>query len=455
MKTFFGTRKERVNSIADRDNTLTEPYLATTEQDMAPVILHPPHISLESPITHPSTATKPLGTSTTPLGTVATQWNVALVRTPGMGDAAWNAQLAEKLTPLLSEQLRLQPHQRHFTFRVSPLHEVHFTLASGKPTPEKPGAFTFVSESKPTRPLQSSSQKSGSPLQKRSGSSTGDDLPPLMEIALPNEDIYREGQRLVGLEAIREELLLHMACQWDGALQEWARKTGQPLPADLEESLTQSFAMILLYGDPGTGKSALARVVSDAYCRLHGIAGSILTLTTQVRGNGLVGNFAGNIWGAADQLRQLPSEGLRVLTIEEAEGVSVRRSVEQAHQEEKAATDSLLQVSDELKGESRLIVFLTTNQPDEIDPALRRRCIAEFGFGRPSPAARRVLLMRQLPAFDEAQISTLVEETEGMTPVDMRSSLRGAYLTALSKTEALSFEAVCAVLSSRHRTQSV
>ncbi|MBB6053865.1 AAA family ATPase [Armatimonas rosea] len=280
-------------------------------------------------------------------------------------------------------------------------------------------------------------------------------MPPLAETLLPHEGIQRDGQRLVGLDPIVEELLLQMACQWDGALQDWSEQTQQPVPEDLEDSLTNGVALVLLHGDPGTGKSASARFVSDYYCRIKGITGSILTLTTQARGNGLVGDFAGNIWRAFDQLRALPEGSLKVMIVDEVEGMAVRRSEQQAHHEEKAATDSFLQVADELAGESRMIIFLTTNQPDEIDPALRRRCIAEFGFGRPGPDARRVLLARQLPAFSEAQLDALVTVSEGMTPVDIRAALRGCYMAAVSKMEPLAFEVVQEVLSQRHRTQAV
>ena len=273
-------------------------------------------------------------------------------------------------------------------------------------------------------------------------------------LRLPDREASQLGARLVGLDEIKQDLLLRWACQWDNGLDAWSAQAGCAVPPALAACLGQSHALSIFAGDPGTGKTALARAVASEYCERLGIGGTLVSLTTEVRGEGLVGEFSQRLRAGFEQLRTLPESGLRVLLIDEADAVAIRRSEGQSHQEDRAATATVLQMLDALVGQRRLAILMTTNLASNIDAAIRRRAHL-IAFPRPDRDARMRLLSPWLPDALRGDLEQAADAADGMTPADIEQTLLQAWLAAISRNAALTTADAVATLCSAARTEAV
>jgi hypothetical protein len=272
---------------------------------------------------------------------------------------------------------------------------------------------------------------------------------------LPSESIATIGRRLVGLEGTQNEVIWYLCCYFDRQIEAWAEKTGQSIPVFLQETFHASVPLFIFNGDPGTGKSVLSRVIADTYCRHLCIPGSVLTVGTETRGNGLVGSFSKEVRRAFDELASLPTDGLRVLIIEEADAIVMRRSEVAGHQEDRAATSTILQCLDSLPDGNRFLIILTTNRIDAIDPALQRRCTQIYTFPRPNPEARKALLTTWLSDLPDGQMLPLISASDGMTPRDLERCLQSSYISAIQQGREVALKEVEERLTKTPRTQTV
>ena len=292
-------------------------------------------------------------------------WEIA-VRTENGGDVAWRERLLSQVRAALEKKLRDDPQAQELTWRT-PLGSVE-VRPRGERRAGAPLRLAFASAGRDlVLPRPGAARGAGD----EHDDALPDDALPVLR--LPDEQTTLLGQRLVGLEAAERGLLLQWGCRWDGALESWKRQTGTPVPPALQEQMQTGHALWLFHGDPGVGKSALARAAADAYCRRLGIAGTVLWLTTQARGEGLVGDFSRRLRAAFRQLAALPTDELKLLVVDEADALAMRRSEAQSHQEDKAATSTLIQALDETAGVRRLAVVLTTNSLASVDAAVQRR----------------------------------------------------------------------------------
>lgn len=271
--------------------------------------------------------------------------------------------------------------------------------------------------------------------------------------SIPDPSLTRK--RLVGLDSIRDEVLLTLSCRYGNYLENWSLTHGTTLPTILCDNLEQKVPLFLFSGDPGVGKSVLAQVIANTYCTEADLDGYVVMVGTEVRGNGLVGDFSTRIREAFNALKALPSTGLRCLILDEADTLAMRRSEQQAHQEDRAATNTLLQCLDELESENNVLVILTTNRLDAIDPALRRRCIEEFIFPRPDMDARAALIQVWVPHIASELLVQAVQISEGLTPADIERAIGRAYRQALKTGSALNDETLLTALRRQGATQSV
>ena len=139
---------------------------------------------------------------------------------------------------------------------------------------------------------------------------------------------------------------------------------------------------ILLWGEPGNGKTCIARAVATSL----GLSANGVDLSSVVDSHpGETANRLGQILGAADVGS--------VLVLDEIDAIASKRSdYDSACGKEQAAIVSALLTLFDRSFDG--IVIATTNMPDELDPALRRRFDMEMEIGGPDEnSARRLAEM--------------------------------------------------------------
>src|ERR1019366_6118735 len=129
--------------------------------------------------------------------------------------------------------------------------------------------------------------------------------------------------------------------------------------------------------------------------RVTGREGRLLKLSTRVRGTGHVGQMSHLINEAfAAVEREAGKRRLAFLIIDEADSLAASREGQRSHHEDKVAVNPLIQkIDDARRLGGRLLVFLSTNRPGTLDPALVRRAGLRERFERPDDAQRREVLI--------------------------------------------------------------
>jgi AAA+ superfamily predicted ATPase len=196
--------------------------------------------------------------------------------------------------------------------------------------------------------------------------------------------------------------------------------------------------LVLLEGDVGCGKTALAETIGDALAqRIRGKV-HLLKVNTQVRGTGMVGEMTDLIVQAfvqaearADALKGDPL----LLLIDEADALAATRTEQHMHHEDKAGLNTLLQRIDGLRlGKRRIAVIFITNRPDALDPAIRRRAALRLTFSRPDDEARAELFRQSVPELELT--SKQVNELVALTGHDAEKRF-GATFTSSDVTDRL------------------
>jgi SpoVK/Ycf46/Vps4 family AAA+-type ATPase len=150
-----------------------------------------------------------------------------------------------------------------------------------------------------------------------------------LEQEYPNEEAKAWYERLVGLDDHKHRLLVELELMlYPERVEAWSRKHHKTV-IRLCGLLRQRVPLVLLEGDVGCGKTALAETIGDALARRTGGKIHLLKINTQVRGSGHVGEMTDLIVQAFAQAEQrLDSlKGQPVLLlIDEADALAAKRS---------------------------------------------------------------------------------------------------------------------------------
>ncbi len=278
-----------------------------------------------------------------------------------------------------------------------------------------------------------------------------------VERTYPSKEAHEWYERLVGLDDHKRRLLVELELLlYPERLEQWSRKHHGKRVLHICELQRNRVPLVLLEGDVGTGKTALAETIGDALARHVGGKKHVhlLKVNTQIRGTGQVGEMSDLIAQAFAQAeartRSLAGEPV-LLLIDEADALATTRDTHQMHHEDKAGLNTVLQRLDNLRlVKLPLAVIFITNRPDALDPAIRRRAALRLNFERPDEEARAELFRTSVPELklQREKIEELVKltgeaENEGVpfTASDITDRLLpGALREAYSRDRELCFE---------------
>ena len=237
---------------------------------------------------------------------------------------------------------------------------------------------------------------------------------------LPNRNLQRLFDRLVGLDEVKERLTKEARILLKPKLlEEWSRKHYSHRIA-LVDVFGERPPLFIFAGDVGTGKTALADSFGDRIAREDEIDVTLFRLSLSARGSGAVGEMTRLISLAfkevASAVSHKRSKGHHagVFVIDEADALAQSRELAQMHHEDRAGVNALIRGLDDLAANKLpVIVVLCTNRLDAIDPAVRRRAAETFEFRRPSEEQRADVLKASLhdTNLSSDQVRSLAAET--------------------------------------------
>lgn len=223
-------------------------------------------------------------------------------------------------------------------------------------------------------------------------------------IRYPDEKYGAIYDSLVGIDKIKEEMerKLEFLLRPD-AIEDWLKKSyGSDVSPTLLQSLRDRYPLIILEGEVGSGKTALARSIGHILAKRlqeKQVASQIalFVISAQVRGGGHVGELTQNISRSFDEAeRCYEREQIPVLVlIDEADSLAQARGSLQTHHEDDAGVNTLIQRIDRLRGKPIGVIF-STNLYQALDAAILRRASSVFHFDRPTYKERVIVFQRLL-----------------------------------------------------------
>ena len=173
-------------------------------------------------------------------------------------------------------------------------------------------------------------------------------------------------------------------------LKSWLKKYhGSGLP--FLENIMDGTPLIILEGDVGCGKTALAHCVSTPLAKLLDNRVTCFETPSNIRGSGRVGEISSRITEAfAKAKAKIKGDDIGLFIIDEADDLATDREQNQAHHEDKAGLNVLIKQIDAVsKDGSNLAIILITNRLKVLDPAIVRRASSVITFSRPDKDGKK------------------------------------------------------------------
>lgn len=377
---------------------------------------------------------RPTPTAVTPNGHATDVWELQTLSGAALTLAEREKQCAS-VRPLLRERLAADPHRTEATLDT-PVGAVRAHRRGTLPAPGAPLRLV-VADIEPAARRHQNGERTGM----------------LSHIPLPCDAFAEEGATLVPCGDLRERIGALFNIRAGDALAAWSRATGARVPPALRHHLSTSPPLLLLVGDPGSGKSVHARVGADDYCRTAGVVGTLLHAAVD-RGDGTVGSLSARVHAMFDDLEALPADHFRMLLVDEAEALVPVRLGHAMHHEDLSGVDVFLERLDKLAGKPHTFVALTSNLVRAIDPAVRRRATV-IAVARPGPGGIAALLSSWLPEWEPKTLARYARHAAGMTFADVHRAMLGLFLDCIRDGAAVTPQDVASRLRCGERTRSL
>lgn len=214
----------------------------------------------------------------------------------------------------------------------------------------------------------------------------------LRETKHPDPSAEQLYDSLFGIDELKRDLLETITMILaPSRIGRWQKKHHPKLSPLLAQAI-ESERFIILSGDVGCGKTALAGCIGTPVAKR--LDAQILSLETpsNIRGHGLVGELSARITAAFEQARAKARSRKTILIIDEGDDLATSRAQMQAHHEDRAGVNVLVKQIDQVTWEKlELAIVLITNRPGVLDSAVLRRAALHLQFHRPDREARKHL----------------------------------------------------------------
>ncbi|GAB92582.1 AAA family ATPase [Gordonia rhizosphera] len=188
--------------------------------------------------------------------------------------------------------------------------------------------------------------------------------------------------------------------------------------------------LLLLHGDPGTGKTATAHSLAGVIATDLAKPVVLIILNERIRGNGIQGRAGSDVVSILDTIGNFASKSdvLTLVLLDEAEsivGARAAHDVDSGEKENTAVVDGLIKGLDSMNilSRNRVLFLMCTNLVARVDPAVLRRARL-FNFERPTEEVVYALIDRAFgDVFNRPEIGAIaVQATRSklpLTPADI------------------------------------
>lgn len=183
--------------------------------------------------------------------------------------------------------------------------------------------------------------------------------------------------------------------------------------ADLELAGLSIKKTMLLYGEPGCGKTSIAHYISEK-TKLPLVVAKLDAIVSS-----LLGSTAKNLSRIFSYVSSMPC----ILLLDEFDAIAKARDDSHELGELKRVINSLLQNIDSMP--SSTVLIAATNHPNLLDKAVWRRFYTKLEVGLPDDIGRRMIIKNQLNGFkcgiieDDAKIKIISELMAKLSPSDI------------------------------------